>query len=77
MNNKAVPEHRKQQMKLGQQTDSKQVMFQSNQLEFFYGEEETSDRVYKVDRFLNGIYNILKLGFLTFALVVGYRHFKQ
>lgn len=52
-------------------------MFQPNQLEFFYGEEETNQKVWNLDRHLNRIYFLLKVCFALGSAIVVYRTAKQ
>lgn len=44
-------------------------------MDFFYAEEETSLRVYKLDAALNTIYKFFKLAVLIFVSIAGYRHY--
>ena len=52
-------------------------MFKRNQLDFFYGEEETSQRVWNTDRNLNWLYSFLKMVFLLGGSVILFRTVKQ
>ena len=53
------------------------MMFKRNQLDFFYGEEETSQRVWNTDRNLNWLYSFLKMVFLLGGSVILFRTVKQ
>ena len=52
-------------------------MFQPNQLEYFYTEEETSTRAWALDRMLNRIYTVLKFIVGSCVSIALYRHLKQ
>ena len=52
-------------------------MFEPNQLDYFYSEEETSRHMYRIEDFLHKLYSVLKIAFVGFASVVAYRTLKQ
>ena len=54
----------------------RQVMIQPNNIEFFYAEEETSERVWRLDFFMDKMYFILSRGMAVGVVVAIFRHFK-
>ena len=52
-------------------------MFEPNQLEYFYANEETSSKIFGVDHALNRVYNFLLLAFGTAIIIALGLHLKQ
>ena len=52
-------------------------MIQPDSLEFFYAAEETSERTYRLEKFLNNIYRVLKWIFASSFVVFISMHAKQ
>lgn len=74
-NNKEVPDYRAQQK--SQIESERDVVFKPHQLEYFYSEEETSQKMWALDKMLNQIYRFLMLVVGSCASIALYRHIKQ
>ena len=58
---KEVPEHRLQHRNMQQHNEDgsesyKEVMMAPNNIEYFYAAEETSERIWRIDNFMNRVY---------------------
>ena len=73
-NVKEVPDFRREQH-MGAGAENTQIIMPSN-LEYFYTAEESSERIWRFDVYMNRLYGMLKYGFALFFLVAGYRHIK-
>jgi len=71
---KEVPEYRRPVTS----GPSKQVLMPNHaELDFFYAEEETNEKVWKADAGLNAAYRLLQFGAVAFLTYAAYRHFHQ
>ena len=52
-------------------------MFEPNQLEYFYANEETSSKIFSIDHTLNRVYNFLLLTVGTALTIALALHLKQ
>ena len=77
-NVKEVPSHRLKHRQI-EQDDAKErdVMIQPNNIEFFYAEEETSERMYRIESHLERVYRVLKWLFLSAGSIILILHLKQ
>ena len=87
---KEVPEHRlqfrntksddandKENTQMKAQAKEREVMMAPNNLEFFYAAEETSQRIWRIDAFLNSIYKWLVRSVLLVSAIATVMHIKQ
>ena len=52
-------------------------MIQPNNIEFFYAEEETSERIWRLDAFMDRLYKIISRSAMVGVLVALGLHIKQ
>ena len=72
---KEVPEHRRQVTSTSNK--NQQVLMPNHaELDFFYAEEETNERVWKTDAGLNAAYRLLQFAAVAFVSFAAYRHFE-
>ena len=77
---KEVPQHRLKHRHgdaEGIEAPEREVMIQPNNIEFFYAEEETSERIWWFDNFMDKLYKVLSRSFAIGICVAVYLHFKQ
>ena len=73
---KEVPKHRLQHRE-GLESGERDIVIAPNNIEFFYAAEETSERPYKIEKFLEKLYRYALIFGVCFGSVALYLHLKQ
>ena len=74
---KEVPKHRLKHREIGIDNPDREVLIQPNNIEFFYAEEETSERTYRIESFLERLYRTLLWAGLCFGSIAIFLHVRQ
>ena len=74
---KEVPKHRLKHREADLESSEREIVIQPNNIEFFYAEEETSERAYRLESQLEKLYRILLWAALCAGSVVLFLHLRQ
>ena len=74
---KEVPKHRLNHREAAIDSPDRDVVIRPNNIEFFYAEEETSARTYRIESFLEKMYRTLVWVAICSGSIALFLHFRQ